>query len=308
MLLLHLRRSCSPAVTLLAFTRSSGLALRGSLQSEDVHAHASSCCCISTSAAPNSPDDERNERMRSNGAASSSKSLSAMDIVKRRLGLQLEGMSFQLPNSPFKRSRLGPPVQKLVLYKGRGMLPFRFLVRAKVFQLLGFMTCAVMLTTVAGTNQALSPTDIAVGTSVIVGCIVTSYCLWFYSGRYVGELSLLLPSKRVARFSVLDFWGNREDNDIPIECIDPPFYNRNVAEVKSIVSQRLMPIAVIGDRQYYISPRHGYVLQKDVLNKICYGKWLEELDGKVPGTTYTSPTTSASSPLPTAPPLEKGPQ
>eukprot|EP00967_Tisochrysis_lutea_P079274 scaffold108429_cov18-Tisochrysis_lutea.AAC.1 len=41
------------------------------------------------------------------------------------------GMSFQLPNSPFKRSRLGPPVQKLVLYKGRGMLPFRFLVRAK---------------------------------------------------------------------------------------------------------------------------------------------------------------------------------
>eukprot|EP00983_Pelagomonas_calceolata_P047199 1140529-Pelagomonas_calceolata.AAC.1 len=27
---------------------------------------------------------------------------------------------------------------------------------------------------------------------------------------YVGELSLLLPSKRVARFSVLDFWGNRE--------------------------------------------------------------------------------------------------
>eukprot|EP00983_Pelagomonas_calceolata_P027239 856004-Pelagomonas_calceolata.AAC.3 len=45
-----------------------------------------------------------------------------------------------------------------------------------------------------------------------------------------------------------------------------------------------------------------------VLNKICYGKWLEELDGKVPGTTYTSPTTSASSPLPTAPPLEKGPQ
>eukprot|EP00983_Pelagomonas_calceolata_P102607 1158826-Pelagomonas_calceolata.AAC.9 len=84
-------KSCSPAVTLLAFTRSSGLALRGSLQSEDVHAHASSCCCISTSAAPNSPDDERNERMRSNGAASSSKSLSAMDIVKRRLGLQLEG-------------------------------------------------------------------------------------------------------------------------------------------------------------------------------------------------------------------------
>ena len=26
----------------------------------------------------------------------------------------------------------------------------------------------------------------------------------------MGELSLLLPEKRVARFSVLDFWGNRQ--------------------------------------------------------------------------------------------------
>lgn len=30
------------------------------------------------------------------------------------------------------------------------------------------------------------------------------------SGRYVGEMSLLLPERRVVRFSVLDFWGNRE--------------------------------------------------------------------------------------------------
>lgn len=46
--------------------------------------------------------------------------------------LHAEGLSFQLPNSPFKKSRLGPPSEKLVLYRGRGMLPFRFLVRAKV--------------------------------------------------------------------------------------------------------------------------------------------------------------------------------
>ena len=55
-----------------------------------------------------------------------------------------------------------------------------------------------------------------------------------------------------------------QDNDIPIERIDPPFGNRTVAEVKGIVSQRLMPITVNGDRQYYISARHGYVLQKEV--------------------------------------------
>lgn len=46
--------------------------------------------------------------------------------------------------------------------------------------------------------------------------------------------------------------------------IEPPFYRRNVAEVKGIVSQHLMPITVIGDRQYYISAKHGSVLHKDV--------------------------------------------
>lgn len=55
-----------------------------------------------------------------------------------------------------------------------------------------------------------------------------------------------------------------QDNDTPIERIDPPFYKRNVAEVKGIVSQRLMPILVMGERQYYISARHGYILDKDV--------------------------------------------
>jgi hypothetical protein len=34
-----------------------------------------------------------------------------------------------------------------------------------------------------------------------------------FACRYVGELSLLLPEKRVARISVLDFWGNREASD-----------------------------------------------------------------------------------------------
>lgn len=44
----------------------------------------------------------------------------------------------------------------------------------------------------------------------MVGCVVTSYCIWYYSGRYVGELALLLPGRTTVRFSVLDFWGNRE--------------------------------------------------------------------------------------------------
>lgn len=43
-----------------------------------------------------------------------------------------------------------------------------------------------------------------------LGCAAASACLWYYSRRYVGELSLLPPNRCVARFSVLDFWGNRE--------------------------------------------------------------------------------------------------
>lgn len=45
--------------------------------------------------------------------------------------------------------------------------------------------------------------------SLVIGCAAASTALWYYSRRYVGELSLL-PAKQKACFSVLDFWGNRE--------------------------------------------------------------------------------------------------
>ena len=37
-----------------------------------------------------------------------------------------------------------------------------------------------------------------------------SCCLWYYSRRYVGEMAVMLPDAQRVRFSVLDFWGNRE--------------------------------------------------------------------------------------------------
>lgn len=49
-----------------------------------------------------------------------------------------------LPPSPFT-SRRGPPSAKHVLYRGWGMPFFRVVVRAKVFQLLGFFTAAMLL-------------------------------------------------------------------------------------------------------------------------------------------------------------------
>ncbi|GFH11229.1 uncharacterized protein HaLaN_06698 [Haematococcus lacustris] len=92
----------------------------------------------------------------------------------------------------------------------------------------------------------------------------------FYSSRYVGELSLLLPERRVARFSVLDMYGNRLDKDVPVADILPPFKGRSVAEVRRLAGATLMPLEVQPQGsaagppvQFYLSIRHGYLVQKE---------------------------------------------
>jgi hypothetical protein len=109
------------------------------------------------------------------------------------------------------------------------MLPIRFLVRMKVFQLAGAFTAAACLSLALGDGE---PRTIAAAAAVVTGCVVTSYCLWFYSGRYVGELSLALPERTHLVFSVLDFWGSRQDDLVPLAQLDAPFANRSVGEVK----------------------------------------------------------------------------
>lgn len=52
--------------------------------------------------------------------------------------------------------------------------------------------------------------DVFALTALAGGMVAASCCLWYYSRRYVGEMSLLLPDRQRVRFSVLDFWGNRE--------------------------------------------------------------------------------------------------
>lgn len=47
--------------------------------------------------------------------------------------------------------------------------------------------------------------------ALITGCGIASASLWYFSRRYLGEISLdeeRHPGR--ACFSVLDFWGNRE--------------------------------------------------------------------------------------------------
>lgn len=47
-------------------------------------------------------------------------------------------------------------------------------------------------------------------TALVAGCGIASVTLWFFSRRYLGEISLSASHPGHARFSVLDFWGHRE--------------------------------------------------------------------------------------------------
>lgn len=52
--------------------------------------------------------------------------------------------------------------------------------------------------------------DIALVGALAGGALAASLALWYYSRRYVGEVALLPGQPPAVRFSVLDFWGNRE--------------------------------------------------------------------------------------------------
>jgi hypothetical protein len=60
---------------------------------------------------------------------------------------------------------------------------------------------------------SVSGVQIVMASALMVGSAVASVTLWYYSRRYVGEMSLIRqPGSSCARlcFSVMDFWGNRE--------------------------------------------------------------------------------------------------
>ncbi|DBB10648.1 TPA: hypothetical protein ACH3X3_007157 [Trebouxia sp. C0006] len=96
---------------------------------------------------------------------------------------------------------------KVVLYKGRYMQTFRLLVRFKIFQLVGIAALAIPINTFL-MEGSVSGIQMVMASSLILGCGFASTTLWWFSQRYIGELSLMGP--HLLRFSVLDFWGNRQ--------------------------------------------------------------------------------------------------
>ena len=165
--------------------------------------------------------------------------------------------------------KMGDKTQKIVLYKGRGIRVFRVLVRFKIFQLSGIAGSAIPLATILQAGEASLFNALLAG-GLLFGGGVASTALWYYSRRYVGELSLLLPpegdsTKAVVRFSVLGFWGNRENVDVSIKDILP---------IEGIAVDKIpfFPVTVTGDRQYVLSFRYGHIANRNLLNKVLTGK------------------------------------
>ena len=198
-----------------------------------------------------------------------------------------------------------PPHQQHVLYKGRGMRPLRLLVRLKIFQLTGVAALAIPISSMIKHGSA-SGLDTLIAAGLLTGSFMAAATLWFYSRRYLGELSLLsYPSNSSSnnnnnntigintssppsspsppsppsspsiklKLSVMDFWGKREDVEVDIARLIPPFKKLPLETARQIATTDvLMPLKVQGDRQYIISLRYGHIVDMDVLWKLMEGK------------------------------------
>jgi TMEM70/TMEM186/TMEM223 protein family len=167
------------------------------------------------------------------------------------------------------KEKAGSSRTVVVLYRGRGIQIFRILVRFKVFQLAGVAALAVPIATFLRIGE-LSTLQTVVAASLIVGSGAASSALWYYSRRYVGELSLLTGQNRV-RFSVLDFWGNRENVDVPVADVMPPLAGLSAAAATAVAAEPVLPVTVHGDRQYILSLRYGHVIDGKKLRALLDG-------------------------------------
>ena len=75
----------------------------------------------------------------------------------------------------------------------------------------------------AGLQGSISSIQMVMAISLIIGCGVASTTLWWFSQRYIGEMSLVVPNELC--FSVLDFWGNRQVDLCPVTLSAPCVYN-----------------------------------------------------------------------------------
>lgn len=128
----------------------------------------------------------------------------------------------------------------------------------------------------------------------------------------MGELSLLDPARDTLRFSVLDVWGNREDVDVPLPCLAPPFRNMPRKAVEHICNQLLFPVNCevprrgergqlkFERRQFYVSVVAGQLLDGPTFMKLLMG------DYKPPGAAAAASCQQAEAAAAAAAPTAAG--
>ncbi|KAG0568095.1 hypothetical protein M758_7G183600 [Ceratodon purpureus] len=187
------------------------------------------------------------------------------EFANNRMGAQLGTRSYSSLDVESRKD-----IEKLVLYRAKWMRPLRVMVRLKIFQLGGLAAFALPLAEYANEGH-LSVGTIAAVTAVVGGAGAASAALWYYSRRYVGEMALVGPNFKLVQLSVVDFWGNREDNKYEISTVIPPLKGLSNSELEEAANQVLIPLDVIGERQFFLSLRHGRLIEKELLLALLHG-------------------------------------
>jgi hypothetical protein len=178
----------------------------------------------------------------------------------------------------------------------------------KIAQLSGVAALAVPIATILGGGEVSATQTMAAG-ALLVGSGIVSTALWYYSRRYIGEVALLTKTRKKSsgapasafatdkattstdvgpsaavppkvRFSVLDFWGNREDVDIDLVDLVPPLRGLVPPIATAVASEPFLPVTASGDRQYILSLRYGTIVDKELLKALLDGSLEEKIVGK----------------------------
>jgi len=149
------------------------------------------------------------------------------------------------------------------------------LVRLKLLQLSG--AASIVLPVALVMNGAELSTFEMLGLGALAGGTAgASGSLWYFSNRYIGQISMNASKPDQVLFSTMDFWGNRQDEDIAIRDIEPPLRDMSRAQMAHVAAQPFMHLNVLNKRQFYISMRHGDIRDRELLLKILQGPTGEE--------------------------------
>ena len=180
-----------------------------------------------------------------------------------------------------------------MLYRGPWLLPFRTLVRFKIFQLAGVGAASAPLSA-ALNNDPMSMTTCGAVAAVVGGSAACSLLLQYYASRYVGELSLVRASpdstrdETLVRVSTMNFWGSRSDADVRVSQIAPPLQDLPRRAYRDIASQMFVPLEVRDVargrgggtvvKQHVLSLRHGNLMDKKRLFQLLTGEAVDALE------------------------------